>query len=260
MSLSATYDPLLSRVRLAATALDDGTEALFERSRNGIRWSTVRGGTAVTIDGSDEAALDDYEFVDGVLNHYRVTAGADVFTTTITPDQGAVWFKSITRPFLNRPVAVVSHGDITRPARNGVFPIIGRSYPIAVTDVRLSRQWQMVVKADSVAEADALDLVFASGDPLYVQVPATGSLSTIPGGYVVVGDVVRSRFGTVSARRTFQLPMTEVAAPGPEVVGSTVTWETLIAEFGTWANVLAEFGTWEEVAEYVADPEIVIVP
>ncbi|HEY3484348.1 MAG TPA: hypothetical protein VGK49_03140, partial [Ilumatobacteraceae bacterium] len=60
--------------------------------------------------------------------------------------------------------------------------------------------------------------------------------------------------------RTFQLPMTEVAAPGPEVVGSTVTWETLIAEFGTWANVLAEFGTWEEVAEYVADPEIVIVP
>ena len=95
MSLTATFDPLLSRVRLAATALDDDTAALFERSINGVRWTTVRGGAAVEIDGSDEAALDDYEFAAGVLNHYRVTAGGDVFTTTVTPAQTAVWFKSI---------------------------------------------------------------------------------------------------------------------------------------------------------------------
>lgn len=258
MSLGATFDPLLSRVRLAATALDDGTEALFERSLNGVRWTTVRGGTAAPVDGSDEAALDDYEFAPGVLNHYRVTAGADVFTTTITPDQAEVWFKSITRPFLNRAVTVVSHGDITRPARNGVFPIVGRSYPVAVTDVRLAREWEMTIKADSVSEADALDLVFASGDPLFIQVPP--SAQDIPGGYVVVGDVTRRRFGTVSARRWFDLPLTEVAAPGPDVVGATTNWEALVAEFGSWTAILAEFGTWAEVADYVADPETVIVP
>jgi hypothetical protein len=260
MSLSATFDPVLSRVRLSGTALDGAATALFERSANGIRWTTVRGGTDVAVSGADTAALDDYEFSPGVVNHYRVTAGVDVFTTTTTPDQGTVWFKSITRPWLNRAVSVVSHGDITSQARNGVFPILGRTYPIAVTDVRLARQWDMVVKADQLADADALDLVFASGDPLFVQVPATGALSTIPGGYVVVGDVKRSRYGTVSTRRWFDLPMTEVAPPGPDVVGSTSTWETLVAEFGTWADVLAEFGTWAEVAEYVADPSVVVVP
>jgi hypothetical protein len=241
-----------------AAALTAST-VLFERSSNGARWTTVRGGAAVPVTDR-AAALDDYEFAAGALNHYRVTAAGETATTTITPAQTAVWFKSITRPFLNRPVTVVSHGDITSPARNGVFPVIGRSFPIAVTDVRLSRQWDMVIKADNLSEADALDVVFASGDPLYVQVPATGPLATIPGGYVVVGDVKRARYGHLSARRTFELPMTEVAAPGPDVVGSTVTWETLVAEFGTWQSLLAEFGTWAEVAEYVADPDVVIVP
>lgn len=258
MSLGATFDPLLSRVRLAATALDDSSTALFERSPNGVRWATVRGGTAAAVDGADTAAVDDYEFAPNVVNHYRVTAGADVFTTSITPEQDAVWFKSIIRPFLNRAVSVVGHGDITRPARNGVFPILGRSLPIAVTDVRLARQWTMTVKADSISDADALDLVFASGDPLYVQVPPDGR--DIPGGYVVVGDTDRRRYGHLSARRWFDLPMTEVAPPGPEVVGATVTWESLVAEFGTWADILAEFGTWADVAEYVASPDTVIVP
>lgn len=260
MSLSATFDPMLSRVRLAATALDDGATALFERSPNAAHWTTVRGGTAAAVTPGDTAAVDDYEFAPGVVNHYRVTCGADVFTATVTPDQGDVWFKSIARPFLNRPVAVVSHGDITRPARNGVFPIIGRTYPIGVTDVRLARQWDMVVKADTVSDADALDLVFASGDPLFIQIPATGTLSTVPGGYVLVGDVVRSRFGTVSERRWFQLPCSEVAPPGPTVVGSTATWDSLMAEFGTWADVMAEFATWADVLEHVSDPSTVIVP
>jgi hypothetical protein len=231
--------------------------ATFERSKNGVYWTTVRGGSAVTISGSDTADLDDYEFVPGAVNYYRVTAGVDVFTTTITPSQSGVWLKSITRPFLNRAVTVTDVSDITRPARNGVFEVIGRSYPVAVTDVRGSRRWTMTVKAETVNDADALELVFASGDPLFVQ---TDGAHDIPGGYVVVGDVTRSRYGHVSARRYFELPMTEVAAPGPDVVGATSTWETLLAEFGTWTAVLAEFGTWADVAEYVADPSVVIVP
>jgi hypothetical protein len=258
MSLGATFDTTLSRIRLAATALDPAPTAVFERSINGVRWTTVRGGSAVPVTVSDTAALDDYEFAPGVLNHYRVTAGTDVYTTTITPAQTAVWFKSITRPWLNRPVAVVDHSDITREARNGVFPILGRSAPIAVTDVRLARQWEMTVKADTVSDADALELVLASGDPLYVQVPPDGK--DIPGGYVVVGTMTRRRFGHVSARRWFDLPMTQVVAPGPDVVGTTVTWEALVAEFGTWSAVLAAFGSWADVADYVASPDVVIVP
>jgi len=257
MSLTPTFDPILSRVRLAGTALDGAATALFERSKNGVYWVTVRGGTAVTIDGSDEASLDDYEFVPGAVNYYRVTAGADVFTANITPAQSGVWLKSITRPFLNRAVEVVEVGDIRRSARNGVFEVRGRTDPVAVTDVRPARRWNVTLMAHTVSDADALELVFASGDPLYVQTDGTRD---IPGGYVVVDEMTRVRYGTISNRRYFELPMRNVAAPGPDVVGATSTWETLIAEFGTWAAVLAEFGSWSDVLEHVSDPSVVIVP
>jgi hypothetical protein len=257
MSLTATFDPQLSRVRLAGTSLSSGVTATFERSLNQVKWTTVRGGTAVTISGSDTASLDDYEFVPGVVNYYRVSDDSNTYTANVSPSQSGVWIKSITRPFLNRSVTVVNYSDITIPAKNGIFEIVGRSFPVAVVDVRSSRRWTMNIKCDSVSDADALEVVLASGDPLFIQ---TDGLHDIPDGYVVVGDANRSRYGTISDRRYFDLPMTAVAAPGPDVVGSTATWETLIAEFGTWSNVLAEFGTWAEVADWVADPNVVVVP
>lgn len=259
MSLTATFDPILSRVRLAGTSLTDGDFATFERSKNNIKWTTVRGGAMVDFSPPDEASLDDYEFIPGALNYYRVTAGSVVFTTSITPVQDEVWFKSISRPYLNRPVSVVSHGDITRPARNNVLNIIGRTYPVAVTDARLSRRWDMVVKAETVGDANTLEMLFASGDVLYIQVSANDT-DDIPGGYVVVGDVVRKRYGHEAPRRWFELPMTEVAPPGPDVVGTTFPWAAVPVEFATWTDVIANFATWADLLDYVADPESVIVP
>lgn len=255
MAINLTFDTVLSRVRIAGTGLAAGP-ALFER-KTGSQWETVRGGEEVTVVGGN-ASLDDYEFLPGVLNNYRINDGTNLWQTSITPSQTAVWLKSISRPFLNRPVTVVSHEDITRQARNGVFPIIGRTNPVAITDVRLAREWQMTVKADSVSDADAIELVLTGGDPLLIQVPPDGN--DIPGGYVVVGTMTRRRFGHASVRRWFDLPCTVVAPPGPGVVGATMTWQALVADFGNWSDVLSAFGTWAAVADYVADPDTVIVP
>lgn len=257
MSISVTLDTVLSRVRISGAGLAAGP-AVFEKSINGgLAWTTVRGGEAVTVTGG-AAQLDDYEFAPGVEHVYRIDDGTDLWAFTFTPVQAAVWLKSITRPFLNRPVEVVDHSDITLPARNGIFPIIGRANPIAVTDVRLARQFTMTVKADSIAAADALEVVLAGGDPLYIQAPADSR--DIPRGYVVVGDAVRRRFGHASVRRWFDLPCTTVAAPGPGVVGSTMTWEALVAEYGSWSDVVSAFGSWADVCEHIADPSVVIVP
>lgn len=261
MTLTPTFDTAVSRVRLAATGLTGASTALFERSRNGLLWTTVRGGTAVTVTAG-AASLDDYEFTAGQTNYYRVTGtpGAVQATDTITPDQPDVWIKSITRPFLNRALKIVGHGDIVRPSRAATFPVIGRTFPVAVTDVQLSRRWELTVKADTVEEADSLDLVFASGDPMFIQPPASGFLATVPGGYVLLGDVTRSRFGRSSPRRTFTMQCTEVAAPAATVYGVPVTWETLVAEFGSWNAVVSQFATWQDVADYASDPSVVIVP
>jgi len=256
MALTTTLDATLSRIRLHGTSLTGSTNALFERSTDNLYWTTVRGGTAVPVT-SNVADLDDYEFVPNVVNYYRVTAGASVFTQTITPSQSGVWLKSITRPWLNRAVSVYGYSDITRPARNGILEVVGRSYPIAVTDVRSSRRFTLQVKTATLSDADGLELVLASGDPLYVQ---TDGQYDIPGGYVAVGEMNRSRYGKISDKRYFDLPMTVVAAPGPDVVGSTSTWDTLVSQFGSWNAVVAAFGTWAAVADYVASPSTIIVP
>lgn len=257
MALSTTFDTQLSRVRLHGDGLTTGTTALFERSLNQVRWTTVRGGSAVTISVTDTADVDDYEFVPGVVNYYRVKDNTHTFTANRTPSQSGTWFKSISRPFLNRPVTVVNHSDITRPAKNGIFEVVGRSFPVAVTDVRSSRRYTMTLKATTVSDADALELVFESGDPLFIQ---TDGLNDIPNGYVVIGDMNRSRYGHVSNRRLFDLSMTEVAAPGPDIYGRTASWETQVVEFATWTDLLAAFATWEDETDYVASPSVVVVP
>lgn len=237
------------------------TTALFERSINaGASWATVRGGSAVPIVGR-AAAVDDYEFTPGAAHLYRLTAGGDPVTASVTPVQTGVWLKNLVRPFLNREVKVVNHSDIVRPARTATFPVIGRTMPVALTDIQLSRRWDLVIKADTVAEADDLELVFAAGDVLLVQPPSSGNLATVPGGYVVAGDVTRNRFGTSSPRRWFTIPFTEVAAPGPGVYGTPATWATIAAEFGSWTpGLTGSLASWTAVTEYISDPSVVIVP
>ncbi|MFI6228876.1 hypothetical protein ACIBCR_16355 [Micromonospora echinospora] len=268
MTVDLTYGTVLSRVRLSATGLAGSpTSATVERSIDGIRWTTVRGGASVAV-SAGAVSLDDYEFVDRVANTYRVTAydgggvQVDQESASITPALDGVWLKSLARPFLNRVVQVRGYGEVTRRSRAGVFDVIGRSYPIAVTEVRGSRQWVLEVVTDTTEDASDLDLLLASGDVLLVHVPAaSGRVSAVPGGYVAVGDVRLVTPPTVDlVQRVFALPCVEVAAPGPDVVGATSTWQTVLSTYATWADVMAEHATWADLMELVGDPTDVIVP
>lgn len=217
------------------------------------------------IPGQAFVTVDDYEFDPGVVNTYRVRGFSPVDvqlsseTNTITPTIDRVWLKSIARPFLNRAVVTRDYSPPTRRSRSGRFDIVGRTLPIVVGQVMSGREWTHEVLTYSVEEAHAVDLLLASGDTLLVQVPPGFD---IPGGYVGVSDIQRARISrTLSdGKRQFSIPMFECAAPGPDVVGYTATWEGLLAEYGTWAAVLAQFATWADVLEYVSDPETVLVP
>jgi hypothetical protein len=73
MAVTVTYDSVLSRVRISATGIPAAADvAKFERSIDQVRWTTVRGGTAVPV-VSGAAALDDFEFAADVANYYRVS-------------------------------------------------------------------------------------------------------------------------------------------------------------------------------------------
>ncbi|MEU5939411.1 carbohydrate binding domain-containing protein [Micromonospora sp. NPDC047548] len=189
--------------------------------------------------------------------YFVVIGGSPVFSGSITPAIGGVWLKSVSRPFLNRKVTVLDYSDVERPSRAGVFDVIGRSFPVAVNDVRGSRRWTLEVLTETLGDARELDLVLASGDPMLVHVPAGVG---VPGGYVVIGDTTQRRTGRRSTRRVFELPCTEIAAPGPDVVGATVTCQTVLTTYPTCAAVLAAHDTCLSLMELIGDPTDVIVP
>lgn len=268
LGITATYDGTLSRVRLAVTGMDapvGAVNAIVESSTDQIVWATVRGGGG--LDATVGAAtVDDYEFAADVVNYYRVTVydadslPLDSATDSITPTLTALWLKSITRPFLNRTADPRGFSPVRRPSKGATFEVVGRSFPVAVTDLPGGRRWTLqLISGDPDATAD-LELLLASGDVLLVQTPTTGALSTVPSGYVLVGDTSIETPDSHQPIVYITLDCTEVAAPGPDVVGATVTWQTVLDTYATWADLLADKATWADVLELVGDPGDVIVP
>lgn len=270
MPLIATYDPVLARIRLAASGLGaTATRCVFWRTTsNFARYVTVRGGWPVPVTGG-AANVDDYEFEPGVPVTYRVQSYTDAdltavatFDVAITQELGQVWLKVPAAPFLNRAVDVSARVEIGRRARGGVFDIVGRSYPVAVGDVRGSRQFGLTIRTETADQERDLDYALASGEVVFLHVPSTED--QFPGGYYSVGDIARAPEASWPTRgnlerRVWELPLTEVAAPGPDVVGSTYTIASMLAEYATITAVIADNATIAALLERVAAPSDVIV-
>lgn len=266
MALTATYDAVLSRIQLAAGALGvSATYAVFDRTSNGgITYETVRGGTSVPV-SSQAAALDDFEFPAGVATTYRVRSynASNVlqttFTANITQDLDTVWLKVPAAPYMNRPVTVSYAGDKTREARAAVFDIVGRSNPVAVSDIRSSFSYEIRIRTFTREEEETLDYILQSGEILFFHLPLANNC--MEGGYYVAGTVVWGPPGSRSRPdRIFSIPLRGVAAPGADVIATTYTWTSVIADYSTWTAVLADNATWSALLARTGTPSDVIVP
>lgn len=229
-----------------------------------------------TTTGNDQGLVWDYKVEtvpsDIAASSFVVTGGAaaiskgavvaiepDVLqqTNSITPSISTVWVKSIRRPFLNTAVRSVGLTDITRRDRTGVFRIVGRSLPVAVTDVRGSREFTLRLLTQNTADRDRIDLVLASGDPLFLHVPPTYPTGSL---YAVVGDSKQLERVPQGVLTVFELPVIEVAAPGPDLVGATATYQNVLSGYATYTALLAGEPTYQDVVERIGDPVDVIVP
>ncbi|WP_188193448.1 hypothetical protein [Nonomuraea sp. SYSU D8015] len=227
--------------------------------RNGI------GGTVVANPDFTVHASGTTSFVDGTGKTWTVTSPASIVggssgsvQNTITVSLDTVWLKSIQFPFLNRPVVVNDWSATEREFRGGVFPVVGRSFPVAVTDLRGSRRYTLDVIAHDQAQAKDLDYLLASGGPIFVHVPAD---CEIPQMYAVVsGGSGERRAARRSSRRVFSMPLQEIATPNPNLVGATNIWQAVIDSYGSWAAFQAAHSTWEAVLAVVSDPLVVLVP
>lgn len=266
MTLTAVYSNDFSRVRLEASALPAGTtQVTFDRSTDLIHWEVVRGGTLVQVSAA-VAKRDDYEFTAGVQNTYRAThydvnkvqLGQE--TVAITPVLTSVWLKSVARPFLNLKLAQcsVADGAISRRGRGGMFDVIGRTNPVAVSDVRSAIEFTLRGVTSTFAEAKALDYLLMSGDILFLQAPASSRVPTI---HAFCGDSARELKGArTSEVSTWMLPLTEVAKPGAFVIGALATYRTLTHRYATYSAVLAANATYASLLDLAADPSEVVIP
>lgn len=237
-----------------------------ERSTNGVNWTPVRGGLATSLTNGVRVTVNDYEFPAGVPVTYRVTyrkANGTILGTTeetITVQLDGLWLKSISRPFLNHKVTgPVYMSAIDLPERNGIFNIVGRSRRVAVTDVRVGKELSLELMTPNSAEADAVELLLASGDPLFVQ-PHTTHACPIPMMYAVAGRASRRLVSNGRDGWFFTMPLSEVAAPGPDVIPATVTYQNILDSFPTYAALLAAEASYATILERISDPTDVIVP
>lgn len=183
----------------------------------------------------------------------------------ITPSlEGEVWLKSIKFPFLNRVVECVDYEEIERRFRGGVWQIQGRNVPVATVDKRSSREFTLTVATGTLAQARDMDLILASNQIMFVQVPfedpaACQRVSAVPGGYVAIGTTVQSRAFQGSQINVWELPCTVVAAPGVDVVGATMIWADVLATYGSWTALINSNPTWRDLLEGVSSPDDLVV-
>ncbi len=264
--LTATYEDDLARVRLVGGGFSyDAASAVVDRYETTTLTNpqAVRGGSEEVASGA-VFRVDDYAFAPGVLNTYRMrvyaTGGALLGTVyaTVTPVLSTIWMKSVARPFLNRTITVVDFGNVSTPARGGVLEVAGRRLPVAITETRGSRRYDLVLRAADQDERRALELFLSFGDVILLQVPE-GCL--VPGSmYAFVADVTWTRVGAHDSGTSYAtLPLTEVDSPDDGIIGYTVTWAGVVSAWATWAEVKAANATWLDLLEYVSDPEDEIV-
>ncbi|MGW3992226.1 hypothetical protein ACWEF6_01945 [Amycolatopsis sp. NPDC004772] len=208
------------------------------------------GGDTITITGGAAAISR------SIVVQFPAVAYAGQETASITPTLTSAWFKVPARPSLNTPVTISWDGTISRPSRAGLFEVLGRTEPVAVTDVQGSRRLTLTFITQSVEEANDLDRRLSSGEPVLIQAPTPNA--SVPTLYAILGDITQTRPANTAKRRYFTIPLTEVAAPGSTVYADTYTYADVVADYATYADVIAGVATYSDLIDKISDNEVVV--
>lgn len=241
-SSSTSYAP-------ATTVFDSsaaGTGATL--TQTGIT-ATLASGSYVVTGGTSQVSK-------ALAYFYRKASFVTQESTNYVDAHTDIWLVHPTRPYLNRSVLVTEFTDVQRKSRAGLYPIIGRTFNVAITDVKEGRAFTVTITTTTrQAELD-LDLTMALGEPIYLRTPLNGS---IPSVYAAVGDQAVKHPSYTHARRYFEFPLTEVAQPDPLLVANNSTWQDVINTYATWSAVIAAKATWADVLATLGTPSSTIV-
>lgn len=264
-----------SSANLTVGAIDNGASFPFQGTILAVE---VRDGINGTVVADPDFYLQDHQdtsFVDDAGRTWTMNGTASIETTqgpvSVTPNLTKVWIKSLTRPFMNialdtdcamggADTELLATGTVQRSTRAGVFPVINRTFPVAVTDLSLGRSWSLRLRTWSVTAHRALDFLFASGDVLLIQAPCGTCEGTTETGYVLAFSPTYQRHRRYRTRVVWDASVVEVAIPSADIAYAEATWATVIATYGSWSAVIAAHSSWASVLALLPSPEEVIVP
>ncbi len=204
-----------------------------ERSDDaGTTWVPVRGATVKAASntfltwGANTVTVVDYEAPNGSSSIWRaraanIAAGPEVVGawTQSTPATGwssdAVWLKSPTSPTLGVQVDMYERApELTYPIEQGVFPIVGSSTPVVVSDVRQAGTGQLIIETNTYAESVALHALLNASPVLLLQTPAgVGRHRTI---YFAAGPADEVYRSVAEEWQVWSIPMQAVARPADD--------------------------------------------
>lgn len=254
--VTATYDDRRGRIRIDGVNAAAGAvrAVVYSRPLGTSRYAEVRGGRVAIINHDFVRTVDDYEFRAGSGMEYKIIVlssaenSPDVIVqqriVTLDDTLDRVWVKFIAAPHSNRKVKLLGWSEVGRETRNAIFQVLNRVTPVAVTDVHGSRTMTVELLTSTVADRDALDTALGQGAPIFFQTPDS---ITCPTMYAVVGNYSWRRAASRSQRSVFTVALTEVSAPPSSIVGTGVTWATVLTGYASWDDVTDDVSTWAEL-------------
>jgi hypothetical protein len=213
-AITVTPDPYNSRVMIEATWDGPAEDVSLSRYDPDGVWRYVRLGNPVEFDAGEWAG-DDFEAPLDVAVKYAMRSATSDITyseATMLISQGLTWLKHPYQPALNVRVYPTEAPDVTRANPVGLFAVLGRNAPVAVTTARASDTGTLKFATSSSSEVTALRALLLDGSVLQLACPGGYGVGTF---WIAAGDVVMSRYThhAPTIERMWELTFTAVDRP-----------------------------------------------
>lgn len=163
-----------------------------------------------------------------------------------TPDNEA-WLRDLNLPMLSQKVTVVSTDDEVRQGRQTIVTIAGRSNPLSLYDIRLSRSGTITLIVSNEdwqgwgdTSKDHMDLLLYSGRPLLFSMCMSKGF---PPCYMAASDATYTK---ISSRANWLLKINYQEVDNPVDVGLVITPEVTWDMARSMPRPTALFQDWKD--------------
>lgn len=253
-SLSVTVDETHARALLTLDWDGVGSATIVRTGPDG-RKEPVRDAEPLVLDG-DPVTVADYEAPLDVPVTWTATATEDGATLTSDPatvgSAGRIWLKHPGRPALNVTLIPAEPPERKYELNASVTPMIGRKFPIALTDGRRQAPTSaLALRTETLAEADALGAVLDDGSPLLLQAPAEFGIGSVWIQPLGLSEKWIIRY-LADPRRLWNLEFATIDRPaGMSMTAIAGSWQYWQALYASWDEMHADYETWADAENAV---------